>query len=365
MKIKLLFVFLLISLGYFLQAQTLMPGFDAHEYANLLTVTRSASFSKADSLKSNSATFKEAYKSHEMGLKNLWWLYTNDNGQAAIVIRGTTADKESWMENYYCPMIAATGSLQLNDSTKFDYQLAERKDAYVHAGWTIGMAYLVTDMTPKIKELYAKGIKNFYIFGHSQGGVLSYLVRSYFYYQQKAGKLPDDIRFKTYTSAAPKPGNMQYAYDFDFINRDGWTYSVVNAADWVPETPYTIQRLSDMNDVNPMVDIPSSLKKAKFPLRQMGKVYFGRLNSKTKKAQKIYTNTLGHKLYKFGIKKALPQLKEPNYAPSMNYMRAGNPVVLMPDAEYYAKYGLKKENKFAHHHFAPYLYLLQKQYLNK
>ncbi|HEX7755539.1 MAG TPA: hypothetical protein VF421_09355, partial [Niabella sp.] len=58
------------------------------------------------------------------------------------------------------------------------------------------------------------------------------------------------------------------------------------------------------------------------------------------------------------------QLKEPQYVPSMSYMRAGTPVILMPDAAYYKEVDLKKEDKFAHHHFASYYYLLKKQYLD-
>ncbi|ANH81649.1 lipase [Niabella ginsenosidivorans] len=362
MKLKLLILpVLLIVIRT--AAQKFEPVFDPKEYAAFLSMAfYKSSIPDKEQRSKVKDPYHMVYESHEMGMKNLWWLYTNDHNQAVIIIRGTVGDMASWLENYYCPMLPATGSLQLNDTTIFHYKLAERKDAYVHAGWTIGMAYLVTDMLPKIKESYQKGIKDFYIFGHSQGGALAYLVDSYLYYKRQAGALPADLHFKTYTSAAPKPGNAQYAYDFEFINKGGWTYSVVNSADWVPETPYSIQRVSDMNTVNPIVDIPEALKRARFPLRQVGNFYYGKLNRKTRKAQKKYTRILGHKLYKLGIKKILPQLKEPQYMPSMSYMRAGTPVVLMPDETYYKNVTLKKDDKFAHHHFAPYYYLLQKQY---
>ncbi|MBZ4192108.1 lipase family protein [Niabella beijingensis] len=346
-----------------ISAQEFQPVFDGKEYTAFLSMMHfESSIPDKARREKEQDPYKLVYKSPEMGMKNLWWLYTNAYNQAVIVIRGTVGDKASWLENYYCPMIPATGSLQLDATTKFDYKLAESNEAYVHAGWTIGMAYLVRDMVPHIKELYQKGVRDFFIFGHSQGGVLSYLVSSYLYYQRQAGALPQDIRFKTYTSAAPKPGNMQYAYDFDFINKGGWAYSVVNAADWVPETPYSIQRVSDMNRLNPIIHIPDDLKKQKFFLRLVGNLYYGKLNRKTRKAQRSYTNILGHKLYKLAIKKVLPGLKEPQYMPSMSYMRAGTPVVLLPDAEYYKKYGTDGKDKFAHHHLEPYLYLLQKQY---
>jgi len=363
MKLKCSFFLVLVFGVQVLVAQQFQPVFDVKEYVAFLSMAHyESSIPDKAGREKQKDPYKLVYKSPEMGMKNLWWLYINEYNQAVIVIRGTVGDMASWMENYYCPMIPATGSLQLNASTKFDYKLAESKEAFVHAGWTIGMAYLVTDMMPKIKDLYQKGVRDFFIFGHSQGGVLSYLVSSYFYYQRSAGALPADIRFKTYSSAAPKPGNMQYVYDFDFINKGGWAYSVLNAADWVPETPYSIQRVSDMNAVNPIIDIPGTLKKQKFFLRLVGNMYYGKLNRKTKKAQKVYTKILGHKLYKLAIKKVLPGLKEPEYVPSMSYMRAGTPVILMPDAAYYQKFGTNTADKFAHHHFAPYLYLLQQQY---
>lgn len=363
MHLRIRFFTLLLLVAQLTFAQQFEPVFNVKEYADFLSMAHYESSipDKAQREKQRDP-YQLVYKSPEIGMKNRWWLYTNAQNQAVIVIRGTVGDMVSWMENYYCPMIPATGSLQLNATTKFDYKLAESKEAYVHAGWTIGMAYLVTDMMPKIKELYQKGVRDFFIFGHSQGGALSYLVSSYLYYQRQAGVLPGNIRFKTYASAAPKPGNMQYAYDFDFIHKGGWAYAVVNAADWVPETPYSIQRVSDMNTVNPIVDIPGTLKKQKFLLRLVGNMYYGKLDRKTRKAQRTYTKILGHKLYKLAIKKALPDLKEPEYGPSMNYMRAGVPVILMPDAAYYEKYGKDAADKFAHHHFAPYLYLLQKQY---
>ena len=49
------------------------------------------------------------------------------------------------------------------------------------------------------------------------------------------------LNIKTYCSAAPKPGNLFYAYDFEHITEGGWAFNVVNSADWVPELPSTTQ----------------------------------------------------------------------------------------------------------------------------
>jgi hypothetical protein len=61
---------------------------------------------------------------------------------------------------------------------------------------------------------------------------------------QTTGKIPKDIRFKTYCSAAPKPGNLYFSYDYEADNQIGWSFTVVNGADWVPELPVSIHPLA-------------------------------------------------------------------------------------------------------------------------
>ena len=71
---------------------------------------------------------------------------------------------------------------------------------------------------------------------------------------------------------------------------------------------------------------------------------------------------LGPVMYK-QVKKYLPQLQEPEYAKGSNYMRAGSPIVLIPDKEYYENFPDGGKNKFIHHSFKPYYFLLKKAYL--
>ncbi|MCH5596778.1 hypothetical protein MKP09_01985 [Niabella ginsengisoli] len=54
---------------------------------------------------------------------------------------------------------------------------------------------------------------------------------------------------------------MYYAYDYENITRDGWGFTIVNRKDWVPESPYTIQRIQDMNEPNPLIKTKQLLKK--------------------------------------------------------------------------------------------------------
>lgn len=340
------------------------PGFQAHEYAQLLSLSFfKSSIADSNLRKTRQDVFRLYYQSPEVGLLNRWHLYLYQQSYAVINIRGTVNQTPSWLANFYAAMIPATGQLQLNDSTTFSYQLAADPKAMVHAGWTISLAHLAPDIIEKMKKVYAEHkINKFYIFGHSQGGAIAFLLRSYLGYLQQKGILPADWQFKTYCSAAPKPGNLFYAYDFDFMNRGGWAYTVVNAADWVPETPISIQTFKDFNETNPVVFAKNVLRKQKFPVRWVGNKMLISMERANRRAMQKQQKVLGKIVYR-QVRKTLPQLQQPTYAAGNNYMRAGTPVILMPDADYFQKYPSKSENLFLHHLFAPYYYLLEKNYM--
>ena len=151
------------------------------------------------------------------------------------------------MENFYAGMVTANGTIQIAENEKFIYKLANDHRAGVHAGWLTGLASLAPDIIEKINANYAAGIKEYILMGHSQGGAIAYLLDSYIHYDT-LGLLPDDIIVKTYNSAAPKPGNLYYSYDYDYINIGGWALHVVNTVDWVPQTPISVQVLDDFTD---------------------------------------------------------------------------------------------------------------------
>lgn len=348
-------------------AQTIQPGFDAREYAQLLSLAfYSSSIPDSAARLTTHDPYHLEYRSPEVGLKNRWTLYLREDGVAVIDVRGTVADKASWLANFYAAMIPATGSLQLNDTTQFSYKLSADPKANVHVGWTVALAYLGPDVANKIREYHSKKkIKEFYIFGHSQGGAISFLLRSYLHYEQQAGRLPAEVTFKTYCSAAPKPGNMFYAYDYDFITRGGWGFNVVNAADWVPETPFSIQTINSLNPTNVFVNLPKTIKKQKFFVRLIGNTLYNKMERKPRKAQRKYEKYLGKKLFRLALRKELPGMKEPTYVHDGNYMRAGSPIILMPDSKYYELYPENPDKPFTHHVFGAYIHLLQKDYLVK
>lgn len=358
--------FLLLTASTQADAQNkLQPGFDAKEYISLLSLGfYGNSIADSNERKNRRDIYTKEYTSPEVGLKNQWSLYLRNDNVAVIAVRGTVGDMVSWAANFYAAMIPATGTLHLNDSTAFRYKLSADTLAAVHVGWTVALASMAPDIVSKVKDVYSKGVRNIYLIGHSQGGAITFLLRSYLYYLQEDGTLPKDILFKTYCSAAPKPGNMYYAYDFEYITRGGWAYTIVNRLDWVPETPYSIQRIQDMNALNPLINTKKLLKKQPFFIRLVGGIFYGKVNRKPRKAQQVYTRYLGKVLYKRAIKKALPGFKEPGYVSSVNYMRAGNPIVLMPDEEYRQHFKEDGKDYFVHHQFAPYYFLIKKQYFH-
>ena len=345
----------------------LKPGFDANEYLELLRITRQQA---GDTLKGDFTPkpiqYHRVYRSPEGPLKNRWDLWLDaQNNTAVISIRGTANDEISWFENFYAGMVPASGQLHISDTTTFNYHLANDPRAGVHIGWLLGLASLSKTIIPKIKELYqSQGIKNFIIMGHSQGAAIAYLLRSYIADLQNNKLLPADIVFKTYCSAPPKPGNTYYAYDYNYLTRGGWGTAVINAADWVPQTPFSIQTLNDFNHPNPFLNADDIIKKQSLFVRLYMRHVYNQLKKSPEKAQKVNEKYLGKTVYKF-IKKQLPQYVEPAYIHDNSYTSCGLPVILMPDDDYRAKFPDKADDIFVHHMFWSYYYLAQKEYLNQ
>lgn len=354
-------LFLTIATPFFAQVnKPLQPGFDKEEYKQLLRAFSCWGDSTIYKGIPESTVYKTIYRSKVMGMENQWELYENHT-HAVICLRGTAANKVSWMANFYAAMIPAVGQLQLNDTLKFDYHFADNPRAAVHVGWALSSAYLLTDILPKVRQQYEKGFRAFMIFGHSQGAALSFFITAQLKYYQKTGVLPKDIVFKTYSSAAPKPGNLYFAYDYEASTQMGWSYSVVNAADWVPEVPVSIQTVEDFNNLNPFTDARKKFKKLPFPQNKLMSFMHGQLTRPSKKALRKYKLYLG-KIASRMVEKNVPGYKSPKeFYDSSNYMRCGSMIILNPDAAYYEKFpDTDKDKIFIHHSLLSYLYLLDK-----
>jgi hypothetical protein len=358
-KIIFLFFTLVMFMGICIAQTRLKPGFDAREYLDLLDVFALQNDSLPNQATYNSLKdYQHLYQSAEGPLKNRVDVWQRPDKVGIICIRGTISDAVSWLENFYSAMIPANCSLQLTDSTTFSYKLAADSCAAVHVGWTLGLSYLAPLAVQQINQLYAKGTREFLIFGHSQGGALAFLLRSYLQYSTA---IPKDVVFKTYASAAPKPGDLRYAYDLDYITRGGWCLRVVNSEDWVPETPFSVQKLDDMNEANPFGNISAMLGNQKWYVRWYINGMFRKMKRAGNKAASRYQKYLGNKIYP-QVKKVLPQFRQPAYAASNNYITAGTPVILMANSAYKQQFRFTGNNYFVHHLLAPYRYLVNTIY---
>lgn len=350
----------LIAAGLVGFTQGLKPGFDRNEYIEQMLISvQSVKDSSYASEFDRPKSFEMIYQSENIGLDNSWDLWLNSENIASISLRGTTEKPESWLENFYAAMIPAKGTIIIEGNKEFEYDLSADPKAAVHVGWAVGLAYLIRDIQPKIDSLYEKGTKDFLITGHSQGGAIAYLLTAHLRRQQLLGNLPSDLKFKTYCSAAPKPGNLYFAYTYEAMTQNGWGFNVVNSADWVPEVPMSIQTLNDFNIVNPFVNVDQIIKKQKLPARVVMKRIYKKLDKPTKKAQKNYEKYLGKMANKLVANK-LEGLSVPDYVESNNYVRTGITIVLTPDQNYYDKFPNNPEAIFSHHFHHPYLYLAKR-----
>ena len=355
-----LFTLIAVSaLAYSGYAQQLKPGFSKSEYIDLMKLSAQFGDSAYRAQIPVPSQYTLAYRSPVMGLDNRWDLWVSEGGVAVLSVRGTTERSESWLANFYAAMVPAKGELTMSDNYTFSYQLATDPKAAVHVGWLVSTAFLAKDILPKIDSCYQTGIRDVIILGHSQGGAIAYLLTAHLYQLQQQDSLPSDLRLKTYCSAAPKPGNLYFAYEYAAMTQDGWAYNVVNSADWVPEVPVTVQTLDDFSEPNPFVNAKETIRKQKFRARIALNYAYNKLYKPTKRAQKNYQKVLGNLTSK-RVRQLLPGFEPPAYYNSNNYVSAGNTIVLLADEDYFAWNAMDKDNVFAHHFHPPYIYLAEK-----
>ena len=338
--------------------QSLQPGFDKAEYVELLKVSAQFGDSTYVAKFPRPQRFRSVYRATVTGLDNLWDLWTDGGNTAVVNVRGTTANSVSWLANFYAAMVPAKGELQLTDTDTFAYHLADNPRAAVHVGWLISTAFLSRDILPKLDSSYRRGTRNVFIMGHSQGGAIAFLLTAHLYHLQRQGKLPADIRFKTYCSAGPKPGNLYFAYEYEALTQGGWAYNVVNSADWVPEVPFSIQTVNDMNTTNPFAGADRVIKKQPFLKRLVLRKVYNDLSKPALKAQKNYQKYLG-RVASNTVRKNLNGYVAPDYYNSNHYVRTGNTIVLLADSTYYRRFPDSAEKVFTHHFHPPYLFLAE------
>jgi lipase (class 3) len=184
---------------------------------------------------------------------NKWQLWKRADGAFAIVVRGTIPKPGSILEDVIALMINAKGTIDFG-TAQIDYAFAADPKAGAHLGFALGALLLLLDPLNGIlaqlpKQQVGSGSR-VYVTGHSQGAAVATLIRSYLEYGIRR---PADLAYKTYVFAQPKPGNDHYAEDFENVFcKTGMAFCVNNTLDWVPQVPFTLQSLSDVDEPNPL-----------------------------------------------------------------------------------------------------------------
>jgi hypothetical protein len=254
-----------------------------------------------------------------VGLDNYWELWSNTAiaGEYAVVVRGTVLSATSILDDVLLPMIPAQGTLpmKIRRSRKaLPYVFSRNAFAAVHLGFAIGaLALLFQDekdgIWVQMQKLAGPGTR-FFITGHSQGGAIATLVRSFLEHQPVGGLEAES--YKTYVFAPPKPGNDQYGFDFDRLTAfPRRAFRVANTEDWVPQVPPTLQWIRDISTPNPVSSLVVT------PLVDVT------VQTVVRATRLWLRDRARRKLIEAGVTKtALPLW------PSLNYDRCGSPVPL-------------------------------------
>lgn len=355
--------YLLLALLPFSAFAQFNPGFDTDEYREMLLILARTADDEEYAANFPEPEHQLVYRSEPIGLDNQWDLWYDDVHHTAVIsVRGTTPNPDSWLLNFYAAMVPAQGEISYEvdgELQTYSYKYAEDEDAAVHAGWALGTRMMLNDiMRESIQLYYQEDVTDFYIVGHSQGGAIAYLLTAQMRYLQQDMMLPSEWRFKTYCSAAPKPGNLYFAYDYEATIQNGWGFNVVNSADWVPEVPISIQTLEDFNGANPFVHIDDMVEQQSL-MNRIGLWWVLRkLERPTEKAQENYESFLGNYINR-DVSEKIAGLMMPEYFPSNNYVRVGIQIVLHPDSAYYNEFPEDPDVIFRHHIIEPYLYLAE------
>lgn len=340
-------------------AQTLKPGFDKSEYLECLGMAAHMDSLRVDHkyLCPPPTHFRKVYVSPRVGFDNAWELWQSDSGVMAIMLRATVSTTTSWGANFNAAMVRAVGTCHVGRDV--DYDLCPDPAACVHAGWVAGLMTMADDILAKVDSCHKAGRRDFIIAGHSQGGALAYLATAMLRRGQAKGAVPQDIRFKTYASAAPKPGDYIFALNYEAMTQPGWSITVVNSEDWVPETPLSIQRTSDFRPTNPFAQMDRLTAGVKMSKKMKIKFLFSKLSRPAEKEVANWTKYLGGALGGM-LQDAHPWFRQPDYVECVNYARAGQFYVLKPDADYFSRHPQVSEDAFDHHQYVAYYELAKK-----
>lgn len=316
----------------------LQPGYDRAELSGLLpAMERTYDSADIGGFKTPEPEgLKRIFRSSVTPLLNRFDVWQTSGRQDVITFRGTIVDTAalSFSAAFYCLMVPATGTLRISDSRAFDYKLTELGGAGVHLGILLGLALLSDELKNQVMEQYKEGIRDFILVGHSQGSGTSLLATAWLLYLQKEGKIPADIRFKTYSIATPKVGNYQFVCDFERVTAGGYALSVDNVIDWVPSIAMTFQAPGDFPAVSPFKDLKGFFQGINYSPGSGFDTAYSRFAATVPELSGQVIRMVRENVYP-RIHRALPGFTEPAIITSFNYERAGVHVPLVPDSTYF------------------------------
>ena len=197
------------------------------------------------------AGWKKIYTSGVFGMDNKYQIFRKGD-LAVLNFRGSTEKSISWMENIYSAMIPAKGQMVLQGDT-FNYRFSDEPKAAVHAGYALGIGYLSKDIIHQIAYLNSQNVFNIILTGHSQGGSLVHLLRSYLE-SMKGTEISEKNKFKTYAFANPMVGNEDFVTDYNrSFCSDSTSFSIVNPQDLVTNMPLSYDNSSPENIINTLI----------------------------------------------------------------------------------------------------------------
>jgi hypothetical protein len=199
-------------------------------------------------------------------LDNYWqvWQNQSETNQYAIAVRGTVDSAASVLADLLFPLINARFDIKVGQISLPFYLARNEGDSAVKAGVHSGFALslllmLFTTDSPLFLTLLqlANSGNDVYITGHSQGASIATLLTSLVRHSTLLFKGP---AYKSYTFAPAKAGNDHYAYDYARLAAvDGYGWAVTSSQDWVPQAPFSLEWISDLNTPNPLRGFGGSL----------------------------------------------------------------------------------------------------------
>ncbi len=310
-----------------LTSAQIKEGFDKYEGRDMIALCNS--FTQIRLFNTDSAIvpkyYTKIYTSGVYGLDNKFQIW--QKGRTAVVVfRGSTAQKSSWLENMYSVMIPAQGKIVLPGMETVHYRFAKSNSARVHAGWSLGVAFIIQDLTHEIQRLNNQGIYDFILTGHSQGGALCQLARAYLENLQQ-GIISDKCHLKTYAFASPMIGNKAFITEYSQrYESDGTSFSIFNPSDLVPKMPQTVHsgggKFYSLQNIERLIDTTNNFTFKDFAFRAVTETI-------SKDPVEKYIKLAGYSVHK-QIEDKIGLLQMPKYTRDLEFMANANRIAIGP-----------------------------------